>query len=1092
MKRSGIVRRWIKFVGALAAIACLTGMALLVFFQTPAGKKALASWLSARIGAVRIGKIQGRLPDRFSVDRIELLDDRGPWLTLEHVTVEASPLDLWKGRISIHALRCHSLRMARAPVREITGTPKQDGFAFALPRRLPSIVLDQFIVEQGTLNHVALDEAVSFNAQGRMALSRSDGLTVELAVRETGKGVARIELRGALRPPSWVALDLRVKEEAGGTFARHLRLPPAGALAFRLTGQGALDAWGGETSLRVDQLGAGEIRFRIEQWQPLAFVADMVVRDATIGEQHVSIPNLRVNIRNAIEAPEGSLSGHVLWRDYDVTLKSDFLWKDARLALKGLGLDQAGNTVTGDVRWISSEQLTDGRLRIELRDFDVLNSLADLSLTGSVSADVGLYHADGQQNAAIAGEGSHITYRDVGVGQIRGSAALSNLTDAVHGHFDLTARDVLYSNMVARHMTAVGRGDKRHVEAEAGVEGIWNHEFAAKMKGHYTHLANRHELALDAFHGNFGTLRGHLDAPAVVAVSGNRVELDSLKLRTDSGALEASGFHSPGEVRAAISLNDFPLAMLSMTGWSNLHGSASGHLAVRGRPEQPELDLDVRLADVDLFEVAGIRLDRVTLDAQARLRGSRLSSTFQLTGISETPFRATLDAPMILSFAPISLEFPKDGELKGELSAAVNIEDLTPRMVVKDQVVTGRLEAALSVGGTVTQPSIGGRVSLAGGSYEHLVLGTVLQEVEVEIAGDASRLVITQARATDGRNGFLTLSGSLNLAPEDASPLALELRLRNAAVLGNDNASASVDGVLALKGTFKDMTLSGTLDVTQAEFNIPKHLPLDIVSLDVIEINKPDLSGAAPVERRLAPPGRILTDVRVRLPGRGFVRGRGLESEWRGDMKVSGPLAEPLLSGRFMVVRGYFLFLGRRFTLGRSALSLDGRLPQAAQLDVIAQARAAGITARLSITGSAAAPTLTLDSQPALPQEEILSRLLFGRSADRITPFQAISLAHGLNVLRGGGHAVDILGRGQSLLRVDQLSIQQDEGTAGVAAITAGKYIGDRVYVRGQKSVGSQGDALVLELELSPSLTLETEASPGIREGVNLIWSRDY
>jgi hypothetical protein len=65
-------------------------------------------------------------------------------------------------------------------------------------------------------------------------------------------------------------------------------------------------------------------------------------------------------------------------------------------------------------------------------------------------------------------------------------------------------------------------------------------------------------------------------------------------------------------------------------------------------------------------------------------------------------------------------------------------------------------------------------VLLTGGSYEHPLLGTVLQGVEVEIAGDASRLVITQARATDGRNGLLTLSGFLNLAPEDVCPLALD------------------------------------------------------------------------------------------------------------------------------------------------------------------------------------------------------------------------------------------------------------------------------------------------------------------------------
>lgn len=79
---------------------------------------------------------------------------------------------------------------------------------------------------------------------------------------------------------------------------------------------------------------------------------------------------------------------------------------------------------------------------------------------------------------------------------------------------------------------------------------------------------------------------------------------------------------------------------------------------------------------------------------------------------------------------------------------------------------------------------------------------------------------------------------------------------------------------------------------------------------------------------------------------------------------------------------------------------------------------------------------LELTSDPAYPTDEVLSRLLFGKSADSISAFQAVRLAHGLNVLRGKGTTLDMLDRGQSLLRVDQLDLRQDADRHGLLRLS--------------------------------------------------------
>ena len=118
--------------------------------------------------------------------------------------------------------------------------------------------------------------------------------------------------------------------------------------------------------------------------------------------------------------------------------------------------------------------------------------------------------------------------------------------------------------------------------------------------------------------------------------------------------------------------------------------------------------------------------------------------------------------------------------------------------------------------------------------------------------------------------------------------------------------------------------------------------------------------------------------------------------------------------------------------------------------------------------------------------------MLFGKSADSISAFQAVSLAHGLNVLRGRGSSLDVLDRSQSLLRVDQLELRQDAEQGTVSSVSVGKYIGRRVFVQGETALDGSSDIIAVEVDIAPSLTLQTEASPGIREGIGLKWRKDY
>ena len=94
-------------------------------------------------------------------------------------------------------------------------------------------------------------------------------------------------------------------------------------------------------------------------------------------------------------------------------------------------------------------------------------------------------------------------------------------------------------------------------------------------------------------------------------------------------------------------------------------------------------------------------------------------------------------------------------------------------------------------------------------------------------------------------------------------------------------------------------------------------------------------------------------------------------------------------------------------------------------------------------------PKISLTSDPVYPRDEILARLLFGRTMNEISPFQALSLAYAASSLTGGsGWGLDPIGTARNLLGVDQIEVKENK--AGQTQVGAGKYISDRVLCRGR------------------------------------------
>ncbi len=340
--------------------------------------------------------------------------------------------------------------------------------------------------------------------------------------------------------------------------------------------------------------------------------------------------------------------------------------------------------------------------------------------------------------------------------------------------------------------------------------------------------------------------------------------------------------------------------------------------------------------------------------------------------------------------------------------------------------------------------------------------------------------------------GALSLSGPVSMTAPYPADLVVEVagaRLRDPRLY-----ETTVGGRLTITGALMGgATIAGRLSLGETSVQVPAAGFGTAASLpELTHIGAPaavqatraraGLMGEDAAHQSGMRPYRL--DITLDAPRRIFMRGRGLDAELGGSLRLQGTTDAIVPAGQFDLVRGRLDILGKRFTLGRGLVQLQGDFTPF--ISFAASTAVDGATATIGIEGVATAPAIWFTSAPEMPEEEVLALLLFGRGLSTLSPFQAAQLASAVATLagRGGEGIVSRLRRGFGL---DDLDITT--GDEGVAALRAGKYITEKVYT--DVTIGADGTSEInLNLDVSPSLTLR--GSVGTGTGVGIYFEKDY
>jgi translocation and assembly module TamB len=418
-------------------------------------------------------------------------------------------------------------------------------------------------------------------------------------------------------------------------------------------------------------------------------------------------------------------------------------------------------------------------------------------------------------------------------------------------------------------------------------------------------------------------------------------------------------------------------------------------------------------------------------------------------------------------------------------SGTVDLLLLNPILEAGGQRLLGQAKLDAQIAGTLADPQAHGSLVLTHADIQDYPRGLHLTDISGTLTADGDQLKLQNLVAHAGP-GSVAVNGSLGLAGD--MPLAVKLEAHNARPLASDLITANIDMDLTLNGPLrKKIDAAGSLHVIRADLNIPNALPPSVAVLDV---RKPGQQVQPPRPSNF----EFALNLTVDAPRAIFVRGRGLDSELGGSLHVGGTAADPSISGGFDMRSGTINLAGSTLTFASGRLSFNGsglKKKIDPTLDFTASNISNGVTYTLNVGGYADAPVITLSSTPEQPQDQILSRLLFGADPAQLSTLQIAQIAAALASMSGiGGNGLNPLTAVQRRLRLDRLAISGStsstptaggpsaQGTNTGATIEAGRYVSSRVYV-GAKQFTSGTTQAQVQIDLTKSLKVQTALGTG-------------
>ncbi|MEX3017271.1 translocation/assembly module TamB domain-containing protein [Gymnodinialimonas hymeniacidonis] len=748
---------------------------------------------------------------------------------------------------------------------------------------------------------------------------------------------------------------------------------------------------------------------------------------------------------------------------------------------------------SGDVTATGGASLQTGENRLDVA-MDVTATVADLSRFAAVAGQPldgaatlglagGIEPLSGAFDLAISGTGTDLRFVDavpaeifagdtqLAANVVRNETGLTltglNLENAeldLTGEASLTSGDTVAS--AEFELREVGYftdflSGPVAITAEVARQGTAPFDIDVALTGPNEIAANT-QGTFDADTGDFAL---DLTASATGLDIGNGVPPQLLAGRTQITATA----NRTGDV---LSLTDLSVRNPELT----LTGEASVS------PTVSRVDVDARLANVGLFTDA--------------LSGP-VSADAILTRQGEDPWQVNADlggpGGMNANVAG-RVGLPNnavDLRLNGQAPLALANRYIQPRSI------RGTLGFNLSMQGAPGLSALSGTLSSNNARIAVPTYALAVENIGLNAQISGGRVNLT-GNGTLSTGGQLSTQGSINLGSPGLDG-QINVSLVNGRIVDPTlydaqiaRADLSVSGPLA-----RGPRISGDITLGESEIRVPEASLAGSAAI-------PDIRhlGETPEERLTRRFAGLLgssagssgggsattaLDINITAPGRIFLRGRGIDAEFGGSIRLFGTTANVIPTGQFELVRGRLSILGTRLDFVEGQATLQGSFDPFLRLAAVS--RASGYQITIRVDGAASNPEITFASDPSLPEDEVLAQLLFGRSVSGLSPLQLLQLADAATSLAGGSTNSGFIAGLRDGLGLDDLDLSTDD--EGNAAVTAGRYLSENIYT--DVTINAEGDAdLSLNIDLTPNFTARGSVGSDGSSSIGIFFEQDY
>ena len=660
---------------------------------------------------------------------------------------------------------------------------------------------------------------------------------------------------------------------------------------------------------------------------------------------------------------------------------------------------------------------------------DLVADAGGVKLLGAVSLKNG---APSTADLSVAaGPGAFLT-----AGKLTGTAKLTDRPGGAVADLKLDGEGIsspdLPVSLRALHLTA--SGPLSHLPFQASVDSV--DPVAWSFKGDGVYAATKADTAVTLNGaGKFRKAVYKTSEPAAIHF-GPQGQSAKIDVSFAGGRATLDARQSGDAFNARLDLAGVGLGAIQ----EDFTGKISGAATLNGKGAHLTGALDATL------DGARSRDEPISEALAAHIKGELSDTRLHLTakGTNSQGLTADIDLslPTVASAAPFRIAIDRTKPIGGSMSAEGEVRPLWDLFASGERTLSGKLSAHAAFGGTLADPKATGSASLSGGKFKDVTTGLALQDLGVAVGFGQDEITVSNFSGADGRGGSLNGNGKVSLARNGGSTFTLNAKKFQ--LIDNEIGRATASGAVTVTRDAEGKArLAGALVIDRADFAANTPTPTGVVPLEVVEIHQAPKEGIEKPQPKGVGP-QVTLDVSLKAARGIFLKGKGLDAEFSLDSHVGGTILAPDLSGTARIVRGSYDFAGQRFEFDERGTVRLGSSAQDIRLDLTATREDPTLTAVVRVKGTAAKPEITLSSTPVLPQDEVLSRVLFGVSAAQLSPAQGAQLASALASLAGGG-GFDIIGNLRQFAGLDRLALGGTQTTG--TTVSGGKYLTDNVYL---------------------------------------------